>query len=116
MEFGATKLYFQKRSVAETNQILTLAAYNAWRVGDTKLDWYFAQQGQGTFDGAEAMGTPGAWTTNDPSHDGYQELNTQVSSGILRKTFIFALLRASEDKVHTYNAEWVPTFGWWTST
>ena len=64
-------------------RIVRTEAYNAWRVGDTKLDWYFAQEGQGTHNGASAMGTPGVWTTNDPSHDGYQELNTYVKLSTL---------------------------------
>ena len=63
--------------------IFCIEAYNAWRIGDTKLDWYFAQEGQGTHNGASAMGTPGVWTTNDASHDGYQELNTYVSQQIM---------------------------------
>ena len=26
-----------------------MIGYNAWRIGDTKLHWYFAQEGQGTY-------------------------------------------------------------------
>ncbi|XP_064105510.1 alpha-amylase-like [Macrobrachium nipponense] len=50
--------------------------YNSWRVGDTKLDWFGAQPGQGTYSGQGAEGSPLAWTTNTPGAAGYQELNT----------------------------------------
>ncbi|XP_045603585.2 alpha-amylase isoform X2 [Procambarus clarkii] len=50
--------------------------YNAWRQGDTKLDWYGAQEGQGNYNGVQAFGTPLVWTTNNPSAPEYQELNT----------------------------------------
>nr|QJE50400.1 alpha amylase-related protein [Diaphanosoma celebensis] len=49
--------------------------YNAWSVGDSKLDWYGAQPGQGSYMGQAASGTPLAWTTNAPSNAGYQALN-----------------------------------------
>ncbi|KAI9550247.1 hypothetical protein GHT06_001534 [Daphnia sinensis] len=51
------------------------AKYDAWRVGDTKLDWFGAQPGQGYYQTFGAFGTPLAWTTNEPG-DGYQQLNT----------------------------------------
>ncbi|KAG7177939.1 Pancreatic alpha-amylase-like [Homarus americanus] len=50
--------------------------YDAWRVGDTKLDWYGAQIGQGKYDGRPAEGSPLVWTTNDPNAAEYQPLNT----------------------------------------
>ncbi len=49
--------------------------YDAWRIGDTKLDWYGAQKGQGTYNGALAQGTPMAWTTDNPAAPEYQPLN-----------------------------------------
>ncbi|XP_069188090.1 alpha-amylase [Procambarus clarkii] len=52
------------------------AKYDAWRVGDTKLDWYGAQASQGSYQGQTAFGSPLAWTTNVPGNAGYQELNT----------------------------------------
>jgi alpha-amylase len=41
------------------------ASYDAWRVGDTKLDWFGTQAGQGTYLGSSAFGTPLAWTTSN---------------------------------------------------
>ncbi|XP_046656473.1 uncharacterized protein LOC124349713 isoform X3 [Daphnia pulicaria] len=49
--------------------------YDAWRVGDTKLDWFGAQAGQGTYMGSPAFGTPLVWTTNNPAKPEYQPLN-----------------------------------------
>ncbi|KZS14665.1 Alpha-amylase 1 [Daphnia magna] len=51
------------------------AKYDAWAVGDTRLDWYGTQVGQGSYTGQPASGTPLAWTSNKPSEAGYQELN-----------------------------------------
>lgn len=50
--------------------------YNSWREGDTKLDWFGAEAGQGTFGGQEASGSPLAWTSSTESNPGYQALNT----------------------------------------
>ncbi|KAK3877591.1 hypothetical protein Pcinc_017706 [Petrolisthes cinctipes] len=50
--------------------------YNAWRVGDTRLDWSGAQPGQDVYQGIPAEGTPLVWTTNNVLSPGYQELNT----------------------------------------
>ena len=52
------------------------AKYNAWRKGDTSLDWNGAQENQGTFNNLRAEGTPMAWTSNKPSDWRYQSLNT----------------------------------------
>lgn len=52
--------------------------YNAWRVGDTRLDWSGGQPGQDVYQGIPAEGTPLAWTTNNVLSPGYQELNTSV--------------------------------------
>ncbi|KAA0192642.1 hypothetical protein HAZT_HAZT001198 [Hyalella azteca] len=49
--------------------------YNAWSEGDTKLDWFGAEAGQGTYGGQAASGTPLAWTSSNPSNPGYQPLN-----------------------------------------
>nr|CAH0099287.1 unnamed protein product [Daphnia galeata] len=43
------------------------ASYVAWRVGDSKLDWFGAQAGQGAYMGITPFGTPFAWTTNNPA-------------------------------------------------
>lgn len=51
-------------------------AYNAWRKGDRFLDWHGPEPGQGTFQGKQAFGTPAVWTTNNPSDDRYNKLNT----------------------------------------
>lgn len=50
-------------------------SYNAYRLNDTKLDWYGAQVNQGTYLGKPASGTPMAWTTNVPTAPEYQPLN-----------------------------------------
>ena len=42
---------------------------------DTKLDWYGAQVGQGTYNGIPAAGSPAVWTTTDPNHPGFQPDN-----------------------------------------
>lgn len=52
------------------------AKYDAWREGDTKLDWFGVQPGQGIYETYVAYGTPLAWTTNAPGENGYQQLNT----------------------------------------
>ncbi|XP_050739705.1 alpha-amylase-like [Eriocheir sinensis] len=52
------------------------AKYDAWRAGDTKLDWYGPQASQGTYLGTAASGTPMAWTTSDSGASGHQDLNT----------------------------------------
>ncbi|XP_037799098.1 alpha-amylase-like [Penaeus monodon] len=52
------------------------AKYDAWREGDTKLDWFGAQAGQGSYMGAAASGSPLAWTTNQAGGAGHQDLNT----------------------------------------
>ncbi len=49
--------------------------YDAWRVGDTKLDWFGPQPGQGTYMGSTAFGTPLAWTTDNQAKSGYHPLN-----------------------------------------
>ncbi|XP_032776971.2 alpha-amylase [Daphnia magna] len=49
--------------------------YNAWRVGDTKLDWYGVQSGQGSYNGQASAGSPLAWTSNTASSSGFQSLN-----------------------------------------
>ncbi|XP_042856311.1 uncharacterized protein LOC122242943 [Penaeus japonicus] len=54
----------------------TYDKYNSWRVGDRHLDWHGAEEGQATYYGQEALGTPLAWTTNNPLSPAYQELNT----------------------------------------
>ncbi|CAG0879313.1 unnamed protein product [Darwinula stevensoni] len=72
--------------------------YNSWREGDTKLDWYGVQPGQGTSNGQPADGTPLAWTSNahygehywmvdtdmDCSHTegGWFELKAYVTNGV----------------------------------
>ncbi|CAG2253198.1 AMY [Mytilus edulis] len=52
------------------------AKYNAWRQGDSYLDWYGAEPGQGDYHGQTPQGTPAVWTTNQPGKPGYNELNT----------------------------------------
>ena len=51
------------------------AKYNDWSVGDTKLDWYGREPGQGTHNGAQAEGSVMAWTSNQQGSPGYQDLN-----------------------------------------
>ena len=54
--------------------------YNAWRIGDTKLDWDGAEPGQGShvLGGVTIppLGTPLVWSTNDDTNPLYQPLNT----------------------------------------
>jgi len=40
------------------------AKYNAWSVGDSFLDLFGAECGQGTYQRQVAEGTPALWTTN----------------------------------------------------
>ena len=54
--------------------------YNDWASGDSHLDWYGAESGQGQSGGMSPLGTPMAWTSDDPSSAGYQELNKLVQS------------------------------------
>jgi alpha-amylase len=49
--------------------------YNSWSVGDSKLDWYGVQVGQGSYQGQAASGTPLAWTSSTSTSPGYQTLN-----------------------------------------
>ena len=75
-------------------------SYNHWMEGDLHLDWDGPEEGQGEFAPDEndpteypvrkmsyvtknlkqsmmkAMGTPGAWTTDDATDDFYYSLNT----------------------------------------
>ena len=52
------------------------SGYRSWAVGDTLLDWYGAEQGQGTVSGCAASGSPAVWTTNDQSNTAaYHHLN-----------------------------------------
>ena len=41
----------------------TASSYYQWSAGDTHLDWYGAEAGQGSYDGTAANGTPLMWTT-----------------------------------------------------
>ena len=66
--------------------------YNDWASGDSHLDWYGAESGQGQSGGMSPLGTPMAWTSDDPSSAGYQELNKSVQ-------FIDALSRLKFDKL-----------------
>jgi len=49
--------------------------YNSWRIGSTRLNWYGGQPDQELYYGQPAQGSPAVWTTNDPTHPGYQPLN-----------------------------------------
>ena len=49
--------------------------YESWRVGDTHLDWFGAESGQGDHNGVPSEGTPMAWTTDDNTHPGFQPDN-----------------------------------------
>ncbi|XP_065557068.1 alpha-amylase 1-like [Artemia franciscana] len=51
------------------------AKYNAWNTGETKLDWYGVQAGQGLYNGAPAEGTALAWTSKSSTDPGFQPLN-----------------------------------------
>lgn len=41
------------------------SSYSKWSLGDHYLDWDGPEEGQGTFEGIEAGGTPMMWTTNE---------------------------------------------------
>jgi len=51
------------------------AAYNAYKNGDQKLDWYGAENNQGTYHGQQAEGTAMMWTTNDKENQLYNAFN-----------------------------------------
>ena len=42
--------------------------FNAWKEGDDFLDWYGAENDQGSYQGTPASGTPLVWTTNDSNY------------------------------------------------
>ena len=52
--------------------------YRNWAVGDTRLDWTGAEQGQGSHQGAAAQGSPMTWTSNAASSTGYVAENEYV--------------------------------------
>lgn len=55
------------------------SAANAWSVGDTRLDWYGAEQPeQGNVAGRQAAGSPTVWTTDDPNNAAFDPLNKLV--------------------------------------
>ncbi|XP_064112997.1 alpha-amylase-like isoform X2 [Macrobrachium nipponense] len=62
----------ETNSLGETDHY---SKYNSWRVGDNRLDWLGGEPGQGTYQGQAAVGSPLAWTSNQPGNPGYQELN-----------------------------------------
>ena len=66
-------LFLKDVSLGNTNHY---EKYNAWREGDTSLDWFGAETSQGTYKNQKAEGTPMAWTSNQHSNVGYQPLNT----------------------------------------
>jgi hypothetical protein len=77
----------------QTNSLGTTSfydKYNEWRVSDNVLSWDGALVGQGmywdpqTSTDVAASGTPAAWSTNDPSKDGYQPDNVYVAKLNLR--------------------------------
>nr|CAH0104526.1 unnamed protein product [Daphnia galeata] len=49
-------------------------SYDAWRNGDTKLEWFGTQAGLGTYLGSSAFGTPLAWTKSNSTLPEYQKL------------------------------------------
>ena len=59
-----------------SNNIPNRPEYDSWRVGDNFLDWYGKEQGQGSYHGEQADGTPAVWTTNDQSSPYHSALNT----------------------------------------
>ena len=53
--------------------------YDAWKVGDTKLDWHGGEPGQGIYSGPPAQpphGTGSVMTSNIPGNADYHSLNT----------------------------------------
>ena len=56
-------------------------SYNAWRAGNTKLNWYGWQwPDQGLYGGQYPKGTPTAWTSNSSVSPGYQPDNMYVAA------------------------------------
>ncbi|KAH9509920.1 Alpha-amylase A type-1/2 [Bulinus truncatus] len=51
-------------------------ARDAWSVGDDYLDWYGPEPNQGKQGTTPAQGTPGQWTSSNPSGKYYDPLNT----------------------------------------
>ncbi|XP_041359720.1 alpha-amylase-like [Gigantopelta aegis] len=54
---------------------LHFAKVNVWSVGDSHLDWYGTESGQGSYRGRLADGTPALWTTNRHGHVGHSSYN-----------------------------------------
>jgi len=52
------------------------AGYDGWRVGDTKLDWFGVEAGQGSYASIVPQGSPVAWTSSSAANPSYQSLNT----------------------------------------
>lgn len=50
--------------------------HNAWRQGNTKLNWQGSQANQGKYYGMPAQGSPLVWTTNEQGQAGYQPVNS----------------------------------------
>lgn len=71
-ETSACAVYISTNSLGDTPHY---DKYNSWRYGNSKLNWYGAQAGQGTYQGTPAEGTPMAWTTNKGGDPGYQPDN-----------------------------------------
>ncbi|CAG0880034.1 unnamed protein product [Cyprideis torosa] len=51
------------------------AKYNAWRIGDTRLDWNGVEEEQGAYNGELPEGSPLAWTSSSSGNPGYQPEN-----------------------------------------
>lgn len=69
----------KKEVIAQTNSLGTgtsWAGYDGWRLGDTKLDWFGPETGQGAYGGITPQGTPVAWTSATATNPSYQPLNT----------------------------------------
>jgi hypothetical protein len=49
--------------------------YNAWRVGNNKLNWHGAQAAQGQYNETQALGTPMVLTSSRQFMAGYQPDN-----------------------------------------
>src|SRR6218665_829943 len=71
-ETSACAIYISTNSLGDTEHY---DAYDSWRYGNSKFNWYGAQVGQGSFQGIPAEGTPLAWTTNKEGQSGYQPDN-----------------------------------------
>ncbi|KAK0046317.1 alpha-amylase [Biomphalaria pfeifferi] len=76
---SATSLESNPCVIPILHNISSIDAYKAakaWSKGDNYLDWSGAEPEQGDWTDIPASGSPAIWTTNDPSKETFNILNT----------------------------------------